>query len=252
MINPMNLAGLHLRSRKLSLIKGLAGLIVGLVILIASPQSPAAQETLRIAAISNAALVKKGVAVLQEVYRHAGLHAVFEYMPAARSIKTANSGRMDGEALRSKDAAAKYPNLVRVAVPVAKGELVAWALHDIGPINESFDITKFRVALMNGDVLAQRIAGEARVYNVRSYNQAAGMLLKNRIDFVLAWRRSFTTIVSASPKFSQIRPVSKDLFVTEGYHYLHKKHTNLVPRLERSLRELWANGRMDEMWRDTP
>ena len=225
------------------------GICTALLMLITLPGNAYAQEILRVAAVAKAPIIAKAVNILKNVYQHAGVKVAFEFLPAGRSIKVANAGIFDGEALRTVKAAAQYPNLLQVKVPLVEDGLVAWAAKDIGPILSRGDFSSLRVGVKLGDVAIQKYAKGAEIFSTPNTLQAAKMLVRDRIDIVLAWKRNFLPIIASTPEFRKIHAVSKDLYVAKGYHFLHKKHKDLVPRIEDSLRELWADGSMDKMWR---
>jgi polar amino acid transport system substrate-binding protein len=224
------------------------GIHIGVLLLMTFPINANAGEALKISAVADTPFVAKGVGILTEVYKNAGIEATFEFLPAKRSIKLVNEGRMDGEAMRTANAAANFPNLIRVEVPLVVGELIAWSAVDIGPINSISDFANLRVGLLSGDVAAIKLAEGAKTYSASKFSQLAEMLVRNRIDIALAWKRNFLPLVSSSAKFTKIHAAGKTLYTTKGYHFLHRKHKDLIPRLEKSLRELWADGSMDKMW----
>ncbi len=208
-----------------------------------------AETPLKITAISNATIATTSVAVLKEVYERAGLQVSFEFLPAKRGIRVANSGLSDGEAIRSIRAVEGFPNLVRVDIPIGKDELVAYALNNLDHFAPQSDLSRYRIGILRGDRAAEKMAGNSEIHRFRKFEHAVEMLLRGRIDIAIGWQRNFEPVLAKRPDAKGIHRISHDLLHSVGYHFLHKKHRHLVGRLEKAIKELWASGRIDEIWR---
>lgn len=92
-----------------------------------SAESPMAAKTLKISAIENEQTHAIAKQVLREVYQRLGYRAAFEELPGQRALEWANSGLTDGDVARIAGTEEKYPNLIRVNVPVIHFKGVAFA-----------------------------------------------------------------------------------------------------------------------------
>ena len=86
-----------------------------------------------------------------------------------------------------------------------------------------------------------------RSVRVTTYEALFAMLLEGRIDIALSSRLSAETVFSCDPGFySRVIRLEPLAFKTSFYHYLNEKNADLVPVLEKTLREL----RAADYWRE--
>ncbi|WP_319582314.1 transporter substrate-binding domain-containing protein [uncultured Pseudodesulfovibrio sp.] len=185
---------------------------------------------------------------LAVVYQRAGVPVEFVPLPQKRSLVLAVEGRIDGDAGRIFGLEKQYPTMARVDVKLLDFNGAAYVLKGRGFKRfrpEMLD--KVRVGALSGVVWAENIMQGRRLELINTYEGLFGMLLEGRIDIALSSRLSAESVFSCNPgRYSRVQRLEPYVFKTSFYHYLNTKNADLVPVLEKALREL----RAEDYWRD--
>ncbi|EGB15813.1 hypothetical protein DND132_2610 [Pseudodesulfovibrio mercurii] len=185
---------------------------------------------------------------LKAVYGRAGLPVEFVPLPQKRSLVQAVDGVIDGDAGRIPDLDVQYPSLIRVDVKLLDLNGAAYVvgrqrLGDYRP--ELLDV--LRVGAVRGVLWAERVMAGRRLEQVNNYETLFGMLLEGRIDMALASRSSAEVVFNGDrARYARIRRLDPVVYQVPFYHYVNMKNADIVPLLEKALREL--RGR--DYWHD--
>ena len=221
-----------------------AGACLLLLMLAMSPLPSQATEPLEFSAIENSINTLISERVVAEAYRRIGIQITTKQYPAARAIKLSANGSMDGELFRIGGLEKAYPNLVQVPVPINVMEGVVLTKHTDFPVDGWQSLKPFRVGIQRGIMFAER--GTASIHGLKTHavnsnEQLFGMLSKNRTDIIVVSRlNGLQTLKTLRiPDIHILEPPIETYFL---YHYLHRKHRHLVPRLTAALKEMEAEG----------
>jgi polar amino acid transport system substrate-binding protein len=187
---------------------------------------------------------------LDVAYARAGIPVEFVPLPQKRSLYLAVEGAIDGDAGRIYGLEKRYPSLVRVDVKLLDFLGAAYVVkgQDIGRFRDAL-LDVMKVGALRGVVWAEKIMKGRPMESVKTYEALFAMLLEGRIDIALSSRLSAEEIFRHDPRrYGRIRRLEPLVFRTSFYHYLNAKNADIVPRLEKALRELRAEGG----WRDKP
>ncbi|OIQ50359.1 Bacterial extracellular solute-binding protein, family 3 [Pseudodesulfovibrio hydrargyri] len=186
---------------------------------------------------------------LAAVYERAGLPVEFVPMPEKRSLYLAAEGALDGDAGRVAGLESRFPAMVRVNVKLMDFCGAAYVLagrDDVGGYREGM-LKGMKVGSLYGIVWADKIMKGRFLEQVTSYDALFSMLLEGRIDIVLCSRSGAEKAIAAHPgRYGGIRQLEPLVYREPFYHYLHRNNADIVPRLEKALRELHA----EEHWRE--
>jgi ABC-type amino acid transport substrate-binding protein len=175
--------------------------------------------------------------LLQRVYSSLGYTLEFRPIPMLRSLKEANNGRLDGEICRMQAIASQYANLVRVGVPLCTIQVVAVAAQPL-ELSGWEDFADLRVARRRGAVgLNSMLPSEATVMVAPDVQKALDFVAGGRVDVALLARSNIYPWMHAS-QYKQLHVIPLQFGRISLYHYLHKDHADLVPRVESALRDL--------------
>jgi polar amino acid transport system substrate-binding protein len=160
--------------------------------------------------------------------------------PVARSIEMANEGLADAEALRGPGMERDYPDLVEVPEPIVHLEYRVFTLTDPDLSVGWNGLSGKRVCINLGEkVIENRTRGLARE-EAHGVDAAFRMLRAGRCEAVIANQFAWATIdrldlghFCAGPAIIESVPL---------YHYVHRRHAGLVPRLTQALRHLRDDG----------
>jgi polar amino acid transport system substrate-binding protein len=179
--------------------------------------------------------------------------------PKERALASANSGEADGDAYRvydlQKKTGGKYSNLIRVDVPYISIYWTAFVgdkYKDI-KITGWKDLANYRVVAIRGNKtmearMIEFVPKENREV-VGRYKQAFEMLLRGRVDVVVG---KPTVGMSYLKKHKNLHMIG-EFEDQDIYMYLHKKHKQLIPKIEFELREMKKSGALlniEKMVRD--
>ena len=179
-------------------------------------------------------------AVLEKAYDGIGYDVTYRNVPLARSFIEANKGELDGLRARVAAVADKYPNLIKVPFEILDFRLVLLADRRVcGACNLS-DVTQ--VAVTRGIVALEEELSTALadkdVVEVTTAQQTLELMAAGKVQAAIM------SDTNVPDEFYQLNHhwMIRTLAVLPDYHYLHKKHTELVPQLVRQLEAMRKSG----------
>ncbi len=177
---------------------------------------------------------------LGAAYARLGLHMVLKPLPSARSLEAANSGETDAEAARAAGIAKLYPNLRKVPEPVL--ELEERAITTGAPLGgKGWDSLKGRhLCVVIGDKTVEDRTRGFKRETARTLESALKMLRAGRCDTMVIYPSQWLEIDQL-----HLGPFCLGTGVLERvplYHFVNKRHEDLIPRLAEALHDLRADG----------
>jgi polar amino acid transport system substrate-binding protein len=150
-----------------------------------------------------------------------------------------NAGRLDGEICRMQRLSSQYPNLALVRMPLCSVQLVAVAARPL-LLSGWEDFAALRVAHRRGVVgLRTLLPFGTSVMLAPDPNKVLDLVTGGRVDVALLARAALEPRIRAS-QYAHLRVISLPFGRIDLYHYLHKCHADLVPRVESALHEFVA------------
>lgn len=178
----------------------------------------------------------------REALNRAGYDVRFDTLTGERALLYANQGISDGEGDRIKGMQKLYPNLVRVDEPTVSWDFVAFSNRPDIVINGWQSIKQYSVGLINGWKILERNTKNNHIQTkVKDINLLFTLLKNKRADLVLmeAWQGLHYLNQHSIPGVKLLKP---PLATKAKYMYLHKKHKNIIPKIEAALREMKKDG----------
>jgi polar amino acid transport system substrate-binding protein len=184
--------------------------------------------------------LKPVIKLLSQAYAHLGYKMELKELPALRAQYMSSGSSIDGELLRVDGYDKVERNVVKVPVPLVRGNIVAVG---IGDKIKPFSIDKAKaltIGCLRGAIITEKVcsAFEHR-FVVNSLDQLIGLLKLGRMDLILVF-----DIPSIVNKYhltqSPFHIYQPPVFHFEAYHYLNKKHEDLVMPLANELKKLKA------------
>ena len=190
--------------------------------------------------------------VYSEAFRRLGWELEFRQYPLKRGAYLANKGEVDGEPGRVADFNTMYPNLIRVNEPLWTVRISAYTidkkirLHNWGSLrNRGFRVNYTRGIKKCEEMLPQVVkAGMLEAVNGDS--QGLRKLLKDRTDIYVGLESVIIPLLK-NEAFAGF-PINKAGLLGEFgvYGFLHKKHKQIVPKLETVLRAMKEEGLLEQ------
>ncbi|MGY8872016.1 MAG: substrate-binding periplasmic protein [Pseudomonadales bacterium] len=222
-------------------------IVIGLLVLVALPLK--AQE--RFVFSTMGSRVGDTVeTVIKEAYQRLGIEVEVSKFPGRRSMATSNSGETDGELVRIIHIDKEFKNLIRVPVSVYTMESVA-ATRNIELSHWTAEhLTQYKVGRVSGVVWSEKLTKEMSTVVADDYETLLHMMMYGRMDIILGARAS---LVSTSNKLnlSGIKILEPPINKVSLYHYLHKKHIDLVPKITEALQQMTQEGRIKQIKEET-
>ncbi len=177
---------------------------------------------------------------LELAYASLHIKANFTPRPPLRALNEADSGMLDGEMMRPAGIEGDYPNLLRVNVPLYMN--VASAIVRQGAVAAPASVealSKFKaVGIVRGIRHAEATTeGWRNVVVINNYAAAVRMLKEGMIDVLLGGDTAIVDAISSN-HYDAGQFQKRDVYSTPLYHYLHKRHAALVPKVQAELARL--------------
>lgn len=217
------------------------------VLIIAVPMH--AQDTLVLSRMDSP-LAEIGQNILHEAYQRVGIQIDVQLLPAERALYMANYGDVDGLVLRIKEIETRYPNLRRVPVTVIALEGVVFTKNITFDVMGWESLTPYQIGILRGSKFAEIGTQGMMVEMATTYEQVLLKLNLGRSD-VVVMARTNGLVEIGKLKLKDIQVLEPPLITTDLYHYLHKKHEHLLPKITQALQDMKAEGRPKEIWKQT-
>ncbi len=221
-------------------------LVYFMVVYLAGTSSLHAQQTLIFSTIVNSNSAKISEQVIREAYRRLGFDIEVVAMPARRALEVSNDGEVDGELHRIYGLDKRWKNLVRVPNKVNVLEATVFTKRVKFDVAGWNSIKPYVVGVRRGIQFSNRNTDGMSRQIVNSIQSLFDILKFDRVEVVV------TSLVNGlselkEAKLSMIRPLSPSIEIYPLYHYLHKKHLSLVPKVNAVLEDMKNEGLIERI-----
>lgn len=220
-------------------------LLLALAVLPAIPGMalPAVAE---LAGTENEPLIGAAFEILREAYRRIGIEAVDRQLPGERSLTALNAGEYTGDVMHIAGLEQRYPNLLRIPVPIIHTDAALIARSDwpqSAPAGWA-ELEPYSICIRRG-IKAIEGATEklSRVSSVSQYENIMRMVRLGRCDATVVPSSAWLAVDLIELK--GLREV-KSMQRWPLYHYVHKAHADLVPLLTTVLQAMQRSGYLAE------
>ncbi len=202
----------------------------------------AAAAPMTIAAVDRGMLVEQiGRAILTEAYGRLHVPVIFRERPAARALAESAEGLTDGELQRVGGLSSSYPDLVQVKVPVNYFDIVVLTrTAQFVPAGWN-SLRPYTIGFHRGIVVFEQGTRGMKIDMAASNELVLRKLIGGRTDIALMPDIEARQLLATMPGHG-IVTLQPSLERVQLFHYLHKQHVALVPRLEQVLAAMQADG----------
>ncbi len=182
------------------------------------------------------------VRTLSKIYNRINIDIEIQGFPPKRSIMLANEGIVDAECSRIYNITDNYPNLIRVPTPIYIVRVGLYSLKTDKSFQNWPDLAGYKIGLLGGTFFA---AGAKSTFNLIPANNPThlfDLLIAERIDFALLTDVIGPDLLAKIPEYRDIKLLNPHFMEFYVYHYVHKKHQDLVIPIDRSIRALQKSG----------
>jgi len=185
--------------------------------------------------------------LLEEALQRMGYRLRVLTVPAARSLKMAEEGLVDGDLVRTTAIEAHFPTLLRVPEVLVDSTFVVFSREPVDLKNAWQSLSGKSVGVILGmKRIENNVPVSALTTKVKDQKQLFKLLLRKRIDYAIFIKEIGLHYLQKN----NIRGVILNrmpLDSISAYVYLHSKHAALVPRLASVLREMKKDGSYDAL-----
>lgn len=186
--------------------------------------------------------------VIKEAYGRIGIQVRCEPHPAERALSLAGSGEADGEVSRVPGIEKSYPDLIMIPVAITQTEVSVFTKTVIFQVHGWESLRPYTIGIQGGAKFAREGTAGMKIEAVTTDEQLFKKLDDQRIDIVVTtYINGMETIRKLSLK--DIKSLSPPLATLKLYHYLHKKHSDLVQKITQTLKQMESEGRMTDIRR---
>lgn len=203
-------------------------------------------KSITLSTVEDAVLQQISIEVLKQAYREIDYKVIVLRFPNKRSLLTADAGHVDGEVSRIWDIHSVYKNLIPVPSPINQVDVVAFSKGK--PVLNIGQLSHSKLSCARGVKIVKALAKDNNLncYFSSGFAQALRMLDRGRVDFALLPQVNGYAIIKEKQLLA-IRPASEVLASEPLYHYLHKKHADLVIPLNQAIQAMKHSGRIEKI-----
>ena len=183
--------------------------------------------------------------VLDELFNRTDIDYTFQQLAPERAIKNANLGLDDGDAVRIYEVVKIFPHLRRVNEHVFTAAFSIFTIDKSIPVKTIEDMRDKKIALVRGTKILEKFVKKHKFTQVEkmvTYEEAFLQLLNKDVAIAILNRRPALSAVQKMHLEKVIFEHKPPLIQKKMYIYLHKKHEKLIPVLEKTLKEMKADG----------
>lgn len=212
-------------------------------VLIFSNIAIAQEKTYSLPYADSLLLVRIAKPLVEKAYLQAGFDVSFSQSPVKRAIIRADEGAFDGDIIRTRAIEKKYKNMIRVNEPLLYFRGAAYTNRkDILYYNDSI-LKKYKIGHLVGSHWSDKKIIGIKSFPANDLKALFQMLLEKRIDLVLVSDIQGEKILQGlGDRAHEVRRLSPYVYLAPTYHYVHQKNKDIVPQLEKSLKDIIASG----------
>lgn len=189
-----------------------------------------------------------GRIALTQIYKNIGIDINISPLPGKRAQYVANSGMKDGEIMRIWTYGEENPNSIRVPTPYYYLETMSFVLRasDI-VISKKEDLAKFRLTKIRGVKHTNNITqGLTNIYEMSSTEDMFKLLLNGKVEVALT-NTIDGNLALARLDLANIVSMKEPLARLPLYHYIHEKHQDLIPLIDKEIQRMKNNGELAQL-----
>lgn len=190
------------------------------------------------------------VRLAQDVFSRLGIDTEFVRVGAERALVNIDQGVDDGNLVRIAGLDARYPNIHLVDEEVIHYDFVVISRRIDAAIDDWSSLADHDVAIITGwKILEENIRSYRSLTKVRDGDGLFELLKAGRVETVVYERHQARQIMDGID-CTMAKILDPPLLTSPMYIYLNRRHAELVPQVERALREYKADGSYRSLYQE--
>jgi len=186
-------------------------------------------------------------AIIEEAYARIGRNASVMLLPGKRRLSVTANGELDGDTNFTKRATDIYPELIRVDVPYLSLNWHLFVRRELEEKAKTLQLTELRLGVLRGLLFTNELTKGMQPVEANGVTQLFKLLTANRVDAVIFTAFTGDSVLASLPSNQQITRINPPISSEPIFHYLHRNHRNLVPKIAQSLQGMVDSGRIVEI-----
>lgn len=220
-----------------------SGLFSALVVWLWTTSPSADIERLVLTTPENTVDTVIGEVIVREAYSRLGIDVVIKKFPAERAVRLADRGDVDGEVQRIAGLSELYPDLIQVRPAINFIEATVFTKATYFAVQGWESLSPHRIGLIRGIKFAERNTEGMSVAKTGDYEVLFRLLDRGRVDIALSPRVNGLYHIKRTG-IDGVQPLKPSVAMVDLYHYLHRKHADLVPYISAMFSRMRASGEL--------
>lgn len=181
--------------------------------------------------------------ILKEAFSRAGFAVIIQMLPAERALQDANAGVADGDIGRIRRISEYYPHLLIVDEPIIESrDFVAFSIDHSFRTTDWASLKPYHVGIMRGwKILENNVVDTRSLIRIDSTLSLFRLLKNNRVDVVVNARVD-GLYAARMLEIDNLKVMEPPLASLELYLFMHEKHRQSIPALEKALKQMKDDG----------
>lgn len=179
--------------------------------------------------------------ILLEAFGRAGHQLTIQTLPSERSIVSANSGTLDGDAFRVEGLESEYLSLIQSDEPIYQSFYSGFTLIKIDHFSGLDSLEPYRIGIVRGHkVLEMNTEGMNRQL-VNSATELFERLKVGSFDVVLMNRVGAERTIQALD-LESINILEPPVLTRNMHFYMNREHEEVIGQVDQAIREMKQDG----------
>jgi len=178
--------------------------------------------------------------LILSAYQKINIQAEIVRMPAQRALVEASKNTwVDAELARVEIAEDILKGFIKIPIILSEFSVNSYHVDNTLLISDWQSLTPYKVATLRGliGVTSKLVQNKIDFHQVNSIKQAVEMVLSHRVDIAII-PSAMTAVENKSPIFDKSVFIINQLDELAIYHFVHKRHSTLIPELTRTISDL--------------
>jgi polar amino acid transport system substrate-binding protein len=208
-----------------------------------------AQQSLTFGIVNNSFDTLVCQRILKEAYHELDITIELYELPSKRSLKLSSLGEIDGELFRIGGLEEHYPDLIRVPTPISVAYGSAFTKNLKIGIQGWESLRPYRIGIQLGVVYSEVGTQGMNRTQVHDLEHLFRLLKNDRIDIAVISYSSGLHYLTMNQE-TEIHPLTPPIQTYPLFHYLHVKNQPLVAKLDRVIKRMSDEGRLNEIFQE--
>ena len=186
--------------------------------------------------------------VMRSIYKKLDIEMQLDRHPGNRVLSLANSGKVDGVLLRAAVIENLAKNLIKIPTPIAHIRYTAFTKRkNTFEVNGWDSLKPYKVGILRGIKLNEERSKHLNREIITTYPSLFKMLYLERLDVAVFTELDGLYALKKLNLHNDIVNLSPPIEITPSFHFLHKKHSQLIKRISSLMHQMHTSGELQQL-----